>query len=110
MLYANDQWNLSVLNKLATLLDNSTNHYLEAELLLLLHISKFNIENVTKIQEIIEHVIPIEATKQDVIFNDLGLNVSMIDEFKTILLHNQIIRTIKTIYFILTKNKLIQMI
>ncbi len=34
--YGNDQWNISTLNKISTLLDNSIDHYLEAELLLIL--------------------------------------------------------------------------
>ena len=56
-------------------------------------------ELVHKIQEIIDHVIPVEATKQDLILNELGLNVNIIGELKPILLNNEIIRIIKTIYF-----------
>jgi hypothetical protein len=84
ILYSNDQWNLSTLKRISTLFDNSTDHYLEAELLLILHISKFKIENVTKIEEIIKHVIPI----------------------KTVLLSNQVIRVIERIYFTLTKKQI----
>ena len=106
MLYENDQWTLSILKKISTLLDNSTGHHLEAELLLILHISKFKIENVDKIQEIIDHVIPIQITEQVLIFDELGLDLNLIDEFKLILLSNQILRIIKNIYFQLTKKQI----
>jgi len=106
LLYANDQWNLSTLKTISTLLDNSIDHYLEAELLLMLHVSKFKIENATKIQEIIRHIIPIQTTEQELILNKLGLNLNVIGEFKAVLLSNQIIRIIETIYFTLTKKQI----
>ncbi len=69
---------------------------------LILHISKFK-ENAITTQEIIEHVLPVQTTEQHLILNELGLNVNIIDEFKTILLSNTLIRIIEKIYFLLTK-------
>ncbi len=69
---------------------------------LILHISKFK-ENAITTQQIIEHVLPVQTTEQDLILNELGLNVNIIDEFKTILLSNTIIRIIEKIYVLLTK-------
>jgi hypothetical protein len=71
-------------------------------LTLILHISKFK-ENAITTQQIIEHVLPVQTTEQDLILNELGLNVNIIDEFKTILLSNTIIRIIEKIYVLLTK-------
>jgi hypothetical protein len=71
-------------------------------LTLILHISKFK-ENAITTQEIIEHVLPVQTTEQHLILNELGLNVNIIDEFKTILLSNTLIRIIEKIYFLLTK-------
>ncbi|CAF3440021.1 unnamed protein product, partial [Rotaria socialis] len=64
------------------------------------------LEKLTKIQEIIKHVLPIQKTEQELILNELGLNLNIIDEFKTIVLTNQIIRIIETIYFTLTKKQI----
>jgi hypothetical protein len=71
-------------------------------LTLILHVSKFK-ENAITTQQIIEHVLPVQTTEQDLILNGLGLNVKIIDEFKTILLSNTIIRIIEKIYVLLTK-------
>ncbi len=58
-------------------------------LTLILHISKFK-ENAITTQQIIEHVLPVQTTEQDLILNELGLNVNIIGEFKNILLSNKI--------------------
>ncbi|CAF3841093.1 unnamed protein product, partial [Rotaria sp. Silwood1] len=105
-LYENDQWNLSTLTTLSTLFDNSINHYLEAELLIILYISQLKIDNVTKVEDIIKNLLPILRTEQIVVEKEFEINLNIIDEFKRILLTNQIIRIIQNVYSKLTKKQI----
>ncbi|CAF0936448.1 unnamed protein product [Rotaria sordida] len=78
----------------------------EAELLLVLHVSKVNTEDIPKIEDLINKVLPIEKIEKLVILKELGLNLNILDEFKMILLSNQIIHIIQNIYFKLTKKQI----